>query len=549
MRVYSLALLILAGALAACGSAPPGNPTLDTAPTVTSTTPANASTVGAGSTVSIVFSKPMNTSSVVVAASDGTNPYVLGTGTWSNGNATVTFAAPPAALGYGKTYSLSIDGKDVAGSALSTAYLTFSVEPQPAVTAESPSGASVPVTDNASLQFNVAMDHSSVENAFSLEAGSTPVVCLFSWSADSTIVSCTPNAPFTQTTTYTLALASTAKSALGDPVATSLLPATFTTGVHDTTPPTVTGRDTTSDVGTVGGIGDVATNAAVTIVFSKAVNQASAQGAFSLAPPGGAAGQFSWDVTGSRMTFQPTSPLAHGATETWTVVSGVLDLSGNALAATATGTFHVVAEATEEPALVAGESGYVYAPSAYADETAAFVGVDASNNVFPTFLTFDLTSLSHVPTDLVSGQLSLAVLAGAGSPATTLGTLYAQSVNYGATLLGTDATLSPDSHICIIRLGLGAHADLIIPRCAYESAFPSWTVGTTVSTDVTSVLQYQWSDRANRGSCPSGRVLCAQFKIEPSPINNSTYNYYEIGGATASAGNLPVLSVTYEYPW
>jgi hypothetical protein len=545
------AVLGLVGTLAACGSGSSSKPPTesDTAPTVTSTSPTSGSTVAVSATVSIVFSKAMNPSSVTVVAQQGTNAndlWNLGTGTWSNGNATLTFASPPVPLSYGQSYALSIDGNDAEGTALATAYASFTVEAQPAVTAVSPSGTSVPVVSPVSLQFNVPMDHTSTENAFSLVTGTTPVACLFSWSADSTIVNCAPSASLTGQVEYTVSLASTAMSALGDPIGPGVLPANFTTATHDTTPPTVVGRLATGDVGTVGGIGNITTTSPVTIVFSKAVNQAIAQAAFQLSP-GGSAGTFSWDVTGAQMTFQPTAALQHGATETWTVAQGVPDLFGNTLAATATGTFHVVAEQLSESVPIVGaESGWILSPTAHPDLSVTYVGADGSNNPIAAFLSFDFTQLSKAATAtaMVSGQLT-ATVTGTFGTTSALGTVYAESVDYASPLVGSDLTIATDSyglcHVPVLTSESPVRPNLtVITLCHYyEAAFSAFVTGSN-TVDVSTIVQFQWNNRATRNSQ-------AQFRLEPTTVTGSE-TYFTLDGPTAAAA-VPSLIVSYEYAW
>jgi methionine-rich copper-binding protein CopC len=92
-----------------------GNTGTQTAPTITSSTPANSAVgVAVDSSLTVTFSKAMNPASVQVT----TTPEVdLGPSTWSDGDATLRLT-PPASLEPGTAYTLSLEGQDATGTAL-----------------------------------------------------------------------------------------------------------------------------------------------------------------------------------------------------------------------------------------------------------------------------------------------------------------------------------------------------------------------------------------------------------------------------------------------
>lgn len=125
-RVFRwLAVTVLALALAACqGGA-------DTAaPTIASSIPANGATnITVSANLSISFSEPMNQGSVTVNVSPA---LALGTPIW-NTPSTVAFDLPPLAAG--TSYTVSVDGQDLAGNALSgSKTLTFQTVAPPDTT-------------------------------------------------------------------------------------------------------------------------------------------------------------------------------------------------------------------------------------------------------------------------------------------------------------------------------------------------------------------------------------------------------------------------------
>jgi serine protease AprX len=108
----------------------------------------------------------------------------------------------------------------------------------------------------------------------------------------------------------------------------------------DTAPPTV------SSVSPTAGATGVAAGVNVSVVFSEAMNNASAQSAFSLvrsADGAAVSGTFTW--SGNTLAFDPAADLAAGSEYTATVSTAAKDAAGNALAAVHVWRFTVAAAA------------------------------------------------------------------------------------------------------------------------------------------------------------------------------------------------------------
>jgi hypothetical protein len=107
-------LLVMIGlffGLSACTQAPPPD---TTPPTILSSSPATGSSdVSKLAALVITFSEAMQQNSVQVSSS---LPIILGTGIWNDAS-TVVFD-PPGDWQLGSSYNLSIEGKDLAGNAL-----------------------------------------------------------------------------------------------------------------------------------------------------------------------------------------------------------------------------------------------------------------------------------------------------------------------------------------------------------------------------------------------------------------------------------------------
>jgi len=103
-------------------------------------------------------------------------------------------------------------------------------------------------------------------------------------------------------------------------------------------PPTIT------DVSPEDEATDVSVGTAISATFSEAMNEASAESAFSV---DSVTGTFSWD--GNTMTFTPSANLAYNTTYTATVSTAAEDLAGNNLADDYTWAFTTELEPTPTP--------------------------------------------------------------------------------------------------------------------------------------------------------------------------------------------------------
>ena len=94
-----------------------GAPTDRTPPTVVATEPAVGAENVTDARISITFSEPMATNTVEIRS---TPSLTWGTGTWSNGDRTVTFI--PSDLRPNTQYTITVTGRDRAGNAMTQAF-------------------------------------------------------------------------------------------------------------------------------------------------------------------------------------------------------------------------------------------------------------------------------------------------------------------------------------------------------------------------------------------------------------------------------------------
>ena len=286
-----------------------------TPPTLSSSLPAlNASNVAPNTQVQLMFSEAMNPSTVTV-----TGNVTLGAASWNTSNTVVSFVTP--ALQLETIYTLQIAGKDVAGNNLAGATtLQFSTPSiPPVVSSTTPSSAAIGVSVGSKivLRFSKTMNKNSVQSAFS----STPaVICTWLWTDSDQTATCTPSAALAFLTEYVIGLAATASSAANVPLLAAYS-FKFTTA-RDLTQPALTGF-TPTDTST-----NVSYLSAITLSFSKPMNQSSVQNAF------GATFNCTWTwATTQSASCQPTVPLEQFTAYRISLANSATDLSGNALQA------------------------------------------------------------------------------------------------------------------------------------------------------------------------------------------------------------------------
>jgi methionine-rich copper-binding protein CopC len=288
-----------------------------TAPTLVSSIPtANATGVPLNTQVRLTFSESMNPSTVVVSSGNLT----LGAASWSSNNSVVNFVTP--ALTFDMVYSLNIAGQDMAGNALASTILQFTaLAAPPTVVSTTPANnaTGVSLTPEITVRFSRPMDKPSVE-ANTLVGATTcsPWV----WSDNDQTAKCTVANPLAYDTNYTIAVSTSAQSAAGGALQTAF-GSSFRT-LPDTTPPALTSSSPINNAT------NVAFNAPIVLNFSKPMNQASVQSAFSSVPSLVCA--WTW-TTPQSASCQPNGRLNQLTDYIITIANSATDSSGNALQA------------------------------------------------------------------------------------------------------------------------------------------------------------------------------------------------------------------------
>jgi len=325
----------------------PVTPGAGGAPQVSSVNPANLfDCEPINRKITAAFSKAMDPLTITTATFlvTGISP-VTGTVVWDATNNIALFK-PSSNLAPDAIYTATIttSAKDTTGNPLASNF-SWSFESclttdttAPTVNSTIPvnTATAVPINGKIIATFSEGMDSTTLTaTTFKVTGpGATAVTGTVTYAGNAgAIATFTPASNLAPSTIYTATITAGAMDLAGIALAGGGLapnPWTFTTGTAaDVAPPTIT---STVPANAAPGVG---INQAVNATFSKAMDPATITTAtFTVTGPGSApvTGTVAYDVPGHVATFTPTSNLAPSTTYTATVLTGVKDVAGNALA-------------------------------------------------------------------------------------------------------------------------------------------------------------------------------------------------------------------------
>jgi methionine-rich copper-binding protein CopC len=423
-----------------------------TAPTVSSTTPADAATdVTISANVTATFSEALDPATITVASFTVTGPgatSVAGTVTYAAADTTATFEpASPLAVNTTFTATLTTEITDLAGNALASDFVwSFTTgatadTTAPTVTSTNPASAAIGVAINRKITatFSEALDPATITAAsFTVTGpGATSVAGTVTYAAVGATATFAPASQLALNTTFTATLATGITDLAGNALASDFV-WSFTTGATaDATAPTVTSTNPASAA-----IG-VAINSKIAATFSEALDPATITAAsFTVTGPGATsvAGTITYAAVGTTATFAPASQLALNTTFTATLTTGITDLAGNALASDFVWSF------------TTGATTDTTAPTVTSTNPAsAAIGVAINSKVAATFsealdpltVTTATFTLRHGATP-VSGTVTYAGTIATFTPASNLapGTAFTATLATGITDLADNALAS-----------------------------------------------------------------------------------------------------------
>jgi hypothetical protein len=308
-----------------------------TAPTVTSTSPANgAVNVAPTTTVRASFSRSMDPASLTsanfsVKAPDGTN--VAGTVAYDDSTLTATFT-PTAPLSYYLAYTAKLSNFVRArdGQQLSPLSWSFTIQnpPPPQVTLMVPSNGVSDVGPNVKprADFSKSMDGTTITpSTFTLTDGSgTNVAAAVSYDDSSHAATLTPNAPLISGATYTARVDGGVRAADGSSLGTAVA---WSFTVSPVPPPSLAVSSTTPTNGSTG----AGRESPIQVTFNRSVDPDTVNAAtvkLTTLTGTAVASSVSWDVPSLTASIQPNALLA-ASTGYRVTLAGVATADGSSI--------------------------------------------------------------------------------------------------------------------------------------------------------------------------------------------------------------------------
>ncbi|MFH1231008.1 MAG: Ig-like domain-containing protein [Planctomycetota bacterium] len=510
-----------------------------TPPTVSLVNPLNNSTgVLVSGNISVTFSEAMNQATAQGAFS--ISPSVAGAFSWNGSSMTFD---PTNNLDYTLyTCTVSTAAEDLAGNNITSQY-QWGFAPvdnttPPTVLSVSPlnNSTGVPASTNISVTFSEAMNQATAQDAFSI---SPSVAGAFSWSSNT--MTFNPTGYLAFNTLYTCTVSIAAEDLAGNNMANQYQ-WSFTTAAPDIIAATVLSVSPPNNSNPV----PVSTD--ITVTFSEAMNQATAQGAFSISPA--AEGAFSWSSTieadpplaENTVIFNPTGNLAYNTLYTCTVSTAAEDLAGNNMASQYQWSFTTAAPDTTRPT--------VLSVSPNSD------GVSVSTNISVTF----------------SEPMSQTTVQGAFSISPTVAGAFFWNVNGDTMIFDPTNNLAGTIYTCTISTAAEdlagdnmasqyqwGFATVVLPDTTPPTVLsvspPNNSYPVPVSTDITVTFSEAMNQATAQGAFSISPTAVGAFSWSSSntmtfnPTGNLAANTIYTCGVSPAAEDLAGNNITSQYQW
>lgn len=353
-------------------------------PTVSSTDPiTDATNYAVNKKVSVIFSTPMDGSTLTTSTFTLQKAGVNVDGTVTSSGSTATFS-PTANLSANTVYKATVTtgAKDLAGRGLNKNYtwsFTTGAIPDvtaPTVTLTDPINLATGVAINKAVvvTFSEAMDQTSITAlTFTLKQGTTAIAGTVTKAG--TTGTFTPTSNLENNKVYTATITTGAKDLAGNVLASNYAFSFTTAAALDTTLPMVNATDPLNNAT------GIARNKVVTLTFSESMDPLTITSSTFTLKQGITAVAGAVAYSGTTATFTPTNVLAANTNYTATISTGAKDLAGNALAASTVWSF------------TTGGTTSTLAP----------VGLGSSEN----YVILAKTAINNIPTSAITGDLGL----------------------------------------------------------------------------------------------------------------------------------------------
>ncbi len=514
-----------AGGSTAGGSAGGAGDT--TPPSLVSSVPVNGATgVGLMTRVVLTFSEPMNQASVTVVAAPALS---FGAATWDGGGRSLSYLMPASAWTSDTSYTLTIDGADLANNLLPTATVTFrtllvdTTPPTVFRTAPLPDAGDVDVMTNASITFSEAVQVSGATFTMTPDAGCMPTL-----DPTNTRLSCNNPLPLAPLTDYQLVVPTTVRDVAGNSLAQPYTLRFRTAIVPDNTRPTIVSVLPA----------DASTGARVTepmvVTFSEPMDPAATQSAYAISQPTGAAVTFSWSTDGRTMTATPTAAFSYGQVVRWQINTNAADLAGNRLLLLQNYAFTVRRSFTVNLTPIASGGTDPGVP------TGMWVGDSAANLTLMAFLVYTLPPSLEV----LAGSFTATQTTPASFPfsdGSNALNIVVEGIPYSSPLDATEVSATP---FCVTTTAQ------CVTLCSSSIPFSTNTSMVTNTINSANFVRLLSAGRAQSGSTFALRLrrryptasLCGIFGSD----NDNVGDYVRFYGPSET--NAPVLSITYTAP-
>jgi hypothetical protein len=263
----------------------------------------------------------------------------------------------------------------------------------------------------------------------------------------------------------------------------------------------------------------------VTVTFSRSMDRASTEAAFSIEGAGLLSGAFEWSNGDTVLAFTPSSALSNGVDLTVKVTVSAKDKDGTNLATPLSSAFRSIRKSTVDLPVSSVVQCSASGQSIYIGQF--FVGDDDTNKEYRSFATFDLSKLPADLTSIDAAWLNLRNGTGVGKATP----MVAESVDYGPSLdCASDFGKAA-------RTFVNPFSKQTLPiRSAIED------MGATVhAANLTLAVAMDWADRQTLGNRSMVRMQVAA----PLAADASSDGMKWDGPAKLTR---PTLIVTYQHP-